>query len=144
MDLSLSTTRVLLGFHNMRQGSRTGLRRFAAISAVLLVSTWGLWDSAGLAKDKRPATKTVSGVVLNESDNGIEGASVELVDAQSGKVLAIYSQEDGGYQFTGLSFSHDYTVKATFRGTSSEVRHVSSVDLRPRLVINLSIPAPKH
>jgi len=69
---------------------------------------------------------------------------VELVDAQTGKVLDIYSQEGGAYQFTDLSFDHDYTVKATFKGSSSEVRHVSSVDLRARLVLNLTIPEPKH
>ena len=144
VDLSLSTTRVLLRFHKMRHGSRAGMLRAAVMVAALMVGAWGLCGSAGLAKDKKPVTKSVSGVVLNESDTGIAGATVELVDAQSGKILDIYSQEDGGYQFTDLSFSHDYTVKATSKGRSSEVRHVSSVDLRPRLVLNLTIPASKQ
>jgi hypothetical protein len=120
------------------------MRKAAAITALLVLTAVAWCASAGLAKEKKLQTKTVSGVVLNESENGIEGAMVELADAQTGKVIDIYSQEGGAYQFTDLSFDHDYTVKATFKGVSSEVRHVSSVDLRARLVLNLTIPEPKH
>jgi hypothetical protein len=96
----------------------------------------------GLAKEKKPQSKMVSGVVFDEAENVIQGATVELTDLQSHKVLDIYSQEGGHYQFTDLSFSHDYTVKATYHGLSSEVRHVSSMDLRSRPVLNLTLLKP--
>ena len=35
-------------------------------------------------------------------------------------------------------------IKATFKGSSSEVRQASSFDPRTRLVINLTIPGAKH
>jgi hypothetical protein len=96
----------------------------------------------GLAKDKTPQSKTVSGVVTDETDNFIQGATIELKDLQSGKVLDIYSQEGGQYQFTDLRFDHDYTVQATYKDESSEVRQISSIDLRARLVVNLALLKP--
>jgi hypothetical protein len=113
-----------------------------AITAILLVWALGLCAS-GLAKEKKPVTRTVSGVVLDEAENGIEGATVELTDVQTGKLIAVYSQEGGQYRFYGLLPSHDYKIKATFKGSSSDVRQVSSVDTRMRVVLNLTIPGLK-
>ncbi len=118
--------------------------RYSLLATLLVIAIWGLGASVSLAKKKEPQSKTVSGVVMDESDNPIEGAAIELTDAQSGKVIEIYSQEDGSYHFEGLSFSHDYKIKATFKGSSSEVRQISSIDMRPRLVLNLTIPGQKH
>jgi hypothetical protein len=111
------------------------------IPAILLVWAWGLCAS-GLAKEKQPVTRTVSGVVLDEAENGIEGATIELTDLQTGKVVAIYSQKGGQYLFSNLLPSHDYKIKATFKGSSSEVRQISSIDTRSRVVLNLTIPGP--
>jgi hypothetical protein len=95
------------------------------------------------AKEKKPQTRTVTGVVADEADNPIQGAAVELTDLQTGKVLDIYSQDGGQYQFADLRFDHDYTVKATYKGSSSEVRRVSMLETRTPLVLNLTIPKPK-
>ena len=35
---------------------------------------------------------------------------------------------------------HDYEIMAAFKGAKSETRHVSSLDVRMRLTINLTIP----
>ena len=112
----------------------------AAFALVLLglISTSPVW-----AKEKKPLTKTVTGFVLDEAEKPIEGASVELTDAQTSKVIAIYSQEDGSYHFDDLSFSHDYKIKASFKGSSSETRRISSMDMRARLVMNLTLSAQK-
>jgi hypothetical protein len=81
-------------------------------------------------------------VVIDDAENAIQGASVELTDRQTGKVLEIYSQDGGHYQYADLRFDHDYTVKATYQGLSSEVRQASSLDTRTPLVLNLTIPKP--
>ena len=95
------------------------------------------------AKQKGPVSKTVSGVVTDDAENFIQGAMIELKDLQSGKVLDIYSQANGQYQFTDLRFDHDYTVQATYHDISSEVRQVSSIDTRARLTLNLVISKTK-
>jgi hypothetical protein len=139
----LSSTGVFLGSERGRHAPRGKGPRMVAITAILLVWAWGLCAS-GLAKEKKPVTRTVSGVVLDEAENGIEGATIELIDLQTGKLVAVYSQEGGQYHFFGLFPSHDYKIKATFKGSSSEGRQISSIDTRLRVVINLTIPGPKH
>lgn len=143
MNSHLSSTGVFPGsWHARHESGSRGLRRIT-ITALLLVWAWGLCAS-GLAKEKKPVTRTVSGVVLDEAENGIEGATVELADVQTGKRVAVYSQEGGQYHFSDLLPSHDYKIKATFKGSSSEGRQISSIDTRMRVVINLTIPGPKH
>jgi len=117
--------------------------KLAALTLLFLggVLLWGALT--GLAKDKTPQSKTVTGVVSDEADNFIQGAMIELKDLQTGKVLDVYSQEGGQYQFTDLRLDHDYTVQATYKDTSSEARQVSSFDTRTRPVLNLTLHKPK-
>ncbi len=92
------------------------------------------------AKKKEPPSRTITGQVMDKASNPISGAAVELNDLTSGKKIAIYSQEDGSYQFAGLRLDHDYELQAHYQGEASEVRKVSSVEPRNRVVINLRIP----
>ncbi len=120
-------------------------RRAPNLTAIILLLLGGvlLWVAApGLAKEKKPQSKTVTGVVMDEADNFIQGATVELTDLQTQKVADIYSQEGGHYQFTDLRLYHDYTVKATYKALSSEARQVSSLDMRTRPVLNLTLHKP--
>ena len=126
-----------------RRRSAPRMLRLTAISLVFMgaVLAWG--GETGLAKEKKPPSKTVSGMVFDDAGNFIVGATVELADLQTGKVLDIYSQEDGSYQFAGLSFDHDYKIKAMYKNMSSEERKISSLDTRTRPVFNLTIPRKK-
>jgi hypothetical protein len=103
-----------------------------------------LFPASGLAakKQKAPTTKTVTGQVLDKSDHGISGAEVTLKDLQTGKVVAIYAEADGQYQFSDLDPHHDYEVQANSKGAASETRQVTSFDTRWKVVINLTIPPP--
>jgi hypothetical protein len=113
------------------------------VTALTLIFLGGilLLGAAGWAKDKVPTSRTVSGVVMDPAENPVQGAAIELTDLQTKKVLDSYSQQGGQYQFTGLRFDHDYTLKATYKGESSELRHVSSIDTRWHMVLNLTIPS---
>ncbi len=115
----------------------------AAIALVLLAMVSTLGPAAGLAKEKKPVSKTLSGTVFDDAGNPIVGAAIELADVQTGKVLDEYSQQDGTYQFADLSFDHDYKVKATYKGRMAEERSVSSLDSRSRPVVNFTIPKGK-
>lgn len=115
-----------------------------ALTLLLLGGVLLLGAVTGLAKEKKPQSKTVSGVVMDEADNFIQGATVELTDVQTRKVLDIYSQEGGQYQFTNLRLDHDYTVRAMYKNSSSQVRQVSSLDTRTHPVLNLTLYKPNN
>jgi hypothetical protein len=106
--------------------------------AGILVAQW----SALGAKETKPI-RVVSGVVSDASENPISGAVVTLKDLQDGKKMAIFTGQSGAYQFSDLQITRDYEVQATYKGISSRVRRVSTIDPRSRIVLNLRIPPPK-
>ena len=109
-----------------------------------LLAATCLFCAPGLAakKEKAPTTKTVSGQVMDKAENGISGAEVTLKDLQTGKVLAIYAEANGQYQFTDLDPHHDFEIQANFKGVASETKRVTSFDTRWKVVVNLTIPPP--
>ena len=124
-------------------------RRFAAAprtaSAAFLCACLLIAVSAPVleGKEQKPS-RTVAGVVTDESDNPITGAVVVLTDLQTGKKSATYTGADGAYQYAGLEVTRDYEVQASYKGLSSQLRKVSIVDPRARVTINLRIPPPKE
>ncbi len=117
---------------------RLRLAFLALAGGIFLIGT-----AAGWAKDKTPQTRTVRGVTTDEADHIIPGAAIQLIDLQTKKVLDIYSDSGGQYQFTDLRFDHDYTVKATFKNLTSETRQISSLDIRTPLEVNLILRKPE-
>ncbi len=121
-------------------GSAPGRAARAAFGRTLLAATLalGLFSPLLEAKEKK-ISRTVTGQVLDADENGIAGAKVELTDVQTGKKLAMFSEENGRYKFSDLESNHDYTIQATHQGLSSEVRKISSFDNRNNFVIYLKI-----
>jgi Carboxypeptidase regulatory-like domain len=120
-----------------RNGQKAGLGIPQMFCLFLLASVAGM--PLAFAKQKPPATKTISGQVLGASNHGIPGASVLLTDLETHKTDAIYAGSDGRYNFSGLSAYDDYKVQARFQGMTSETREVSSMDPRLQIVVNLTV-----
>lgn len=114
------------------------------MAAVLMLGAWalGMTASSLAAKENKP-TRLVTGIVSDEKDNPIAGATVTLTDLQTGKKSAAYTSAEGKYQFSGLEFTRDYEVQASHQGLSSKVRRVSTVDPRNNITFNLRVPPPK-
>ena len=110
-----------------------------ALAAILIAG----FPASPLTAKERKIVKSVSGKVLDDAENGIPGATVQLKDVQTGKALAAFAGEGGEYHFSDLLPTHDYELQAKFKGSSSAVRQVSSIDNRTRIVINLTIPKSK-
>jgi hypothetical protein len=130
------------GFHQASLVSLGAGRRACALAtAVVLLFAFSMPGLA--AKEKKPS-RLVTGLVSDEAENPLVGAAVVLTDLQTGKKTATYTTGDGTYRFTGLQPTRDYEVQATHRGVSSQVRRVSSIDPRNRIVLDLRIPPPKE
>jgi hypothetical protein len=133
----------LLRPHPAKGGFRKCAPEWTALTLLLLSGVLFLGAETNFGKDHTPTTRTITGVVTDDADNTLQGATIELTDVQTGKVLDIYSQADGKYLFADLRFDHDYTVKAMYKGSSSEVRRISILETRWTLVLNLTVPQPK-
>jgi Carboxypeptidase regulatory-like domain len=122
--------------------SQDGTRlRSAGVAAILaLVCVFAVEATAAPAKELKKPTRTVTGMVLDKDDNPIEGAVVTMTDVSNGKKNATYTQKDGRYLFSGLEPTRNYDVQATFHGEPSQVRHVTAIDPRDRIVLHLKIP----
>ena len=123
------------------KGSRRA-RRIRWLLGCALAGILAAQLSARAAKEERP-TRVVSGVVSDASENPLSGAVVTLTDLQDGKKTATFTGQSGSYQFSDLQITRDYEVQATFKGVSSRVRRVSTIDPRSRIVLNLRIPPPE-
>ena len=124
------------------RASLLGLRAAtAAILAAFLLITLSVNTVQG--KEEKPS-RTVLGVVSDENENPITGAVVTITDLQTGKKSATYTGADGAYLYAGLEVTRDYEVQASYKGISSQLRKVSTVDPRSRVTINLRIPPPKE
>jgi hypothetical protein len=97
----------------------------------------------GGKKEKDDGTRSVQGVVRNASDQPVERAVVYLKDTKTLRVKSFITQQDGQYQFHGLSTDVDYELHAKHENATSDVRTLSVFDSRKQAVVNLKVEEKK-
>ena len=113
------------------------------LAAIFVAAAVMAFASNLAAKKKPPVEKSVSGQVLDSSDRGVPNAAVELTDLEQNKTVALYTDATGHYTFSPLDRHHDYQIVAKTAGLSSDIRRISSLDERDRIVVNLTLKPPK-
>lgn len=113
-------------------------------SVVMALAVLMLCCALPLAAQRKDArenanTRSVQGVVTDNSDNPLEGAVVQLKDTKTLQIRSFITRTNGTYHFHGLSRDIDYEVKAEHRGKSSDSRRLSSFDSRAQAVLNLKV-----
>ena len=91
----------------------------------------------------RSTSRTLSGSVLNKSDQPVPNAVVYLKDTKTLAVKTFIAQNDGTYRFPGLSNNVDYEVYAEQNGKKSGTKVLSHFDDRDQPRINLKIDVSK-
>ena len=129
--------------HNPWPYGQETSRLCISVAAAFMLGSVLFFSSTLEAKKKPPIEKAVEGQVVDAAGNPISGATVELTDQSTSKTLALYSDTSGNYRFSGLDRTHDYSVQAKSKGLQSGVRHVSYLDTRDEIVINLTVGAAK-
>ena len=121
------------------------IKTFRGMGLALLLTACVALPAVLAAKDKplRPS-RVVTGLVSDEADDPISGATVTLTDLETGKKLASYTGDDGRFLFSSLETTRDYEVQATHKGITSRVRKVTTIDPRNKITLNLQIPPPKE
>jgi hypothetical protein len=94
-------------------------------------------------KEKNPTTRTVTGQVVDDSGQPLEGALVTLVDGKTKERHEYFTKKDGRYKFDELSFSVDYDLQAKWKNLVSDERKLSQYDHTARIVRLLEVTTPE-
>ena len=94
-------------------------------------------------KEKNPTTRTVTGQVVDDSGQPLEGALVTLIDGKTKEKFEYFTKKDGRYKFEDLSFSVDYQLRAKWKNLSSDERKLSQYDHTARIVRLLEVTTPE-
>lgn len=125
------------------------MRRWLLIVPVMLLTlscaAWqfnvplGSHDSTGTSKNSRVTSRTLTGKVLDKSDQPISGAVVYLKNTKTLAIKSFFSQKDGAYRFPELTLNLDYELWSEKDGKKSDVKTLSQFDSRANPNINLKI-----
>ncbi|HVP43884.1 MAG TPA: carboxypeptidase-like regulatory domain-containing protein [Terriglobales bacterium] len=88
---------------------------------------------------REPQAKSVSGQVTDNAGQPIPNAIVYLKNMKTLAVKTFIAQQDGSYQFHGLSPNVDYDLYAESKGQRSDNKTISQFDSRSNLTIYLKI-----
>lgn len=108
-------------------------------SAIVLVMLLLASLAGAAARDREPVVKSVTGQVTDNAGQPIPNAIVYLKNMKTLAVKTFIAQQDGTYQFHGLSPNVDYDLYAESNGQRSDNKTVSQFDSRANLTIHLKI-----
>jgi hypothetical protein len=90
-----------------------------------------------------PRTRSIEGTVVDKSGVPVPGAVVLLKDLKTLQVRSYIAQNDGKYQFYGLSPDINYQVRAESREMSSPTKSISVFDSHSRILVKLKLKKKK-
>lgn len=90
-------------------------------------------------KEKAPTSRSLSGKVVDETGQPLEGALVTLTDGKTHVKTTGITKQDGHYNFDDLSFNIDYELQARYKNSVSSSRKLSQYDHNANVVRILEI-----
>ena len=115
----------------MRKTTGIALAIVFALSLAMALNAW--------AREREPQSKSVTGLVTDGAGRPVPDAIVYLKNTKTLTVKTFIAQQDGTYQFHGLSPNVDYDLYAEHNGARSDSRTISQFDSRNNLTIHLKI-----
>jgi hypothetical protein len=86
-----------------------------------------------------PTTRSVEGIVRNQSGASVPGARVLLKNGKTLQVRSFIAQQDGRYHFYGLSTEVDYEIRAQSNGMTSKTKNISVFNSRKVVHLDLKL-----
>jgi len=131
----------------MKPGFTAGMVLLIALSGAALqfqipLGT-GSTPSPPERKGGRTTSRTLTGSVLDKSDQPVANAVVYLKNMKTLAVTTFIAQNDGGFRFPELSNNVDYEIYAQRDGKKSGTKTLSQFDDRAAPRINLRIDINK-
>jgi hypothetical protein len=129
----------------MKRVSSTCVVLLIALNCVAFQMTLPLPTSPSSPEHKNPrvTTRTLTGNVLDKSDQPVADAVVYLKNTKTLAVRTYIAQKDGSYRFPEIPNNIDYEVYAERNGKKSNTKVLSQFDDREQAHINLRIDVNK-
>ncbi len=94
-------------------------------------------------KGKPPVSRTVTGKVVDDTGQPLEGALVTLTNTKTNDKTQVITKKEGRYNFDDVSFNIDYQLQARYKDLISDTRNLSQYDHMANVVRILQVgPAP--
>jgi hypothetical protein len=90
-------------------------------------------------KNTRVTSRTLTGVVLDKTDNPVSNAVVYLKNMKTLAMKTVIAGSDGSYRFPEISPNVDYEVYAQREGKKGDTKTLSQFDDRQKVNITLRI-----
>lgn len=90
-------------------------------------------------RDKAATSRTVSGKVVDDTGQPLDGALVTLTNSKTNEKTTVFTKKDGRYNFDDVSFTVDYQLQARYKDLTSDARNLSQYDHTVKVVRILEI-----
>lgn len=114
-------------------------RKFSIPATVVILALTLAPATPAQKKKEKSNTRSLVGIVVDNSDTPLEKAVVYLKNTKTLRVRTHIANQEGAFRFHGLSFNVDYQVRAQHQGVSSRTRTISTFDTRRRVNLTLKI-----
>jgi hypothetical protein len=85
------------------------------------------------------SSRSIEGTVLSSNGTPVPGAIVQIKDSKTLQVRSYIAQQNGRYQFWGLSNDVNYQLRAMAGGLTSKNKTVSVFNSRRKIILNLKL-----
>jgi hypothetical protein len=96
-------------------------------------------SSRSIGPSSSSTSRAIEGTVLSANGAPVPGAIVQIKDSKTLQVRSYIAQQDGKYQFWGLSYDINYQLRAMAGGLTSKNKTVSVFNSRPKITLNLKL-----
>jgi hypothetical protein len=84
-------------------------------------------------------SRAIEGTVLSSKGAPVPGAIVQIKDSKTLQVRSYIAQQNGKYQFWGLSNDVNYQLRAMAGGLTSKSKTVSVFNSRRKIILDLKL-----
>ena len=132
-----------------KKTKKSGTSQLKAIAFALIPAMTLAVALAGQAAAQTPPPDTtrgnsslsraIEGTVLSSSGAPVPGAIVQIKDSKTLQVRSYIAQQNGKYQFWGLSNDVNYQLRAMAGGLTSKSKTVSVFNSRRKITLDLKL-----
>jgi carboxypeptidase family protein len=115
------------------------VQRLARVGLVVLLLSTVVFAELFAGKNEPPQPRTISGTVVDHSNQPAGGAIVYLKNMRNLAVSTFIAGNDGAFRFNGLSPDVDYQVYSEYQGHKSGTKTISSFGTRTEVHLNLRL-----